>query len=414
MASSRRTAPLPAETAPRPATWIVAGCLILLGICLAPQAFAQVAAPAIASPQALLMDFDSGTVLFERDADTQVAPANLTKLMTMALVFRTIETGKITPDDALTVSEYAWRKGGAPSGSTAMFAALNSRIKVSDLMRGVMVQSGNDAALVLAEGIAGNELAFAGRMNDEAKRLGLTGSTFRNATGLADPGQVTTARDMARLATHVIRTYPQDYAIYSEKEFTWNKIRQLNRNPLLGMSLGADGLVTGYLKDAGFNVVGSAVQNGQRLIVVILGAKSDKERAEDARKLLEWGFRSFEQRVLFTDGQVVGDAAMYGGTLGNAPLVGVGAIRLLVPRDGTERITARIQYVGPIPAPVEKGQELARLRIFRGEQMALDVPLVAAEAVPRGPLWRRALDGAYELVVTLARQGYDKLKSRLG
>ncbi|MCK0197811.1 D-alanyl-D-alanine carboxypeptidase [Ancylobacter sp. 6x-1] len=388
--------------------------LVLAAFSVPRDAAAQATPPVVATPAALLMDFDSGTILFERAADTQVQPANLTKIMTAAAVFRALAEGKLKADDTLSVSEYAWRKGGAPSGSTAMFAALNSRIAVSDLLRGMIIQSGNDAAMVLAEGIAGNELAFAGKMNEEAKRIGLTGSTFRNASGLSDPGQLTTARDMARLAAFIIRTYPDKYEIYSEKEFTWNKIRQLNRNPLLGMSLGADGLTTGYLKDSGFNLVGSALQNGQRLVLVLLGAKSDKERAEDARKLLEWGFRTFEQKPLFARDEPVGEAVLFGGEKGSVPLVGASAISLLVARDGSEKLTAKIHYTGPVPAPVAKGQQLATLQVYRGEQVALEVPLFAAADVAQGPLWRRALDAGYELSVSLLRQGYAKVKERIG
>ncbi|WP_081853102.1 D-alanyl-D-alanine carboxypeptidase family protein [Bosea sp. 117] len=390
---------------------VAAGLALALIVAAVRPLLAQAEPPNIASPQAILIDYDSGTVLFERNADTPGAPASLTKLMTMLVVFREIREARLSVEDEMTVSEYAWRTGGAPSGSSTMFAALNSRIKVGDLLRGEIIQSGNDAAIILAEGIAGNELAFSGKMNDEAARMGLTGSRFLNASGLDNPDQKTTARDMAKIATTIIRTYPEFYPIYSEREFTWNKIRQLNRNPLLGMSLGADGLKTGYTKEFGYNLVGSAMQNGQRLILVVMGAKTDKERAEDARKLLEWGYRSFESRTLFAPGQIVGEAVLYGGARGGAPLVGDGPIKLLVPREGGERITARIQYEGPIPAPVTKGTELARLRVFRGDQIALDVPLLAAEDVEQGPLWRRAMDGAYELVVGLVRQGYAKLRS---
>ena len=372
-------------------------------------AFAQAQGPTIASPQAILIDYDSGTVLFERAADTQSPPASLAKLMTMAVVFREITEGRLKVDDHFRVSEYAWRRGGAPSGSATMFAALNSNIAVSDLMRGAIIPSGNDAAIVMAEGISGNELSFSGKMNDEVKTIGMTNSVFHNSSGLGDPDQKTTARDLGKLAAHIIRTYPQFYTIFAEPDFLWSKIRQSNRNPLLGMSLGADGFMTGYLKEGGFNIVGSAVNGGQRLIVVVMGAKTDKERSEDVRKLLEWGFRSFESRLLFEKDQQVGEAVLYGGTRGGAPLVGNGAIRVLVPRNGDDRITAKIQYEGPIPAPVEKGKEIARLRVFRGDQLALDVPLLAAETVPQGPLWRRAMDGAYELVVGLFRQGYAKL-----
>lgn len=381
-------------------------------LCAATSGYAQ-QGPSIAAPQAILVDFDSGTVLFEKAADTQNFPASLAKLMTMAVVFREVAEGRLSPDAELKVSEYAWRRGGAPSGGATMFAALNSSIKISDLMRGAIIPSGNDAAIILAEGIAGNELAFSVKMNDEAKRLGLESSSFHNPNGLSDPDQKTTARDLARLAAHIIREYPDLYKIYSEPDFTWSKIRQNNRNPLLGMSLGADGFMTGYLKESGFNLVGSAVQDGQRLIVVIMGAKTDKERAEDARKLLEWGFRSFESRLLFGQDQTVGEATLYGGMKGSVPLVGTGPIKVLVPRSGDERISARIRYEGPIVAPVEKGAKVARLEVSRGDQVALEVPLYASDTVEAGPLWRRALDGAYELMVGLLRQGYDEVMRKV-
>ncbi|MBS7542594.1 D-alanyl-D-alanine carboxypeptidase family protein [Ancylobacter oerskovii] len=385
--------------------------IVLVAAFSGSPAQAQSQPPVIASPQAILVDYESGTVLFERGADTRVAPGSIAKMMTTAVVFQELAEGRLTLDTSYKVSEYAWRHGGAPSGGATMFAGINTSIKVSDLLRGAIIPSGNDATIILAEGIAGNELAFAQKMNEEAKKIGLTDSVFANASGLSDPTQLTTARDMMRLATHIIRQFPQFYTIYSEADFLWNKIRQSNRNPLLGMSLGADGFQTGYLKESGFNLVGSAIQNDQRLILVILGAKSDKERAEDARKLFEWGFRAFEAKLLFDKGQVVGEAALYGGERGGVPLAGTSAIRLLVPRNGAERINARILYEGPIDAPVAAGTELARLRVMRGDQLALEVPLVAAEDVVRGPLWRRALDGAYELVVGLARQGFSKLKS---
>ncbi len=389
-------------------------CLALFVVILAPMTPAGAQqGPVTAAPQAILVDFDSGTVLFEKAADTQNYPASLAKLMTMAVVFREVAEGRLSRDTEFKVSEYAWRRGGAPSGGATMFAALNSSIKVSDLMRGAIIPSGNDAAIILAEGIAGNELAFSVKMNDEAKRLGLTASSFHNTNGLSDPDQKTTARDLARLAAHIIREYPDLYTIYSEPDFTWSKIRQNNRNPLLGMSLGADGFMTGYLKESGFNLVGSAVQDGQRLIVVIMGAKTDKERAEDARKLLEWGFRSFESRALFGQGETVGEATLYGGMKGSVPLVGKGPIKVLVPRSGDERVSARIRYEGPIAAPVEKGAQIARLEVSRGDQVALEVPLYAADTVEPGPLWRRALDGAYELMVGLLRQGYDEVMRKV-
>lgn len=390
------------------------GICTLLLVGLVVPASAQSQPPTIAAPQAILLDYDSGTVLFERAADTPNFPGSVAKMMAVAVVFREIEEGRLSPDAEFKVSEYAWRRGGAPSGGATMFAGLNTSIKVSDLLRGAIIPSGNDATIVLAEGIAGNELGFSVKMNEEAKRIGMTGSSFHNSNGLSDPDQKTTARDLAKLASFIIRSYPDLYKIYSEPDFLWNKIRQNNRNPLLAMSLGADGFQTGYLKEAGFNLVGSAVQGDQRLVVVLLGEKTEKERAEDARKLLEWGFRSFESRALFEAGQIVGEATIYGGQSGGVPLTGTSAIRLLVPRNGDERVTARIRYEGPIHAPVQKGAELARLEISRGDQIALEVPLVAAEGVAEGPLWRRAMDGAYELMVGLLRDGYAKIAARLG
>src|SRR5437763_7214647 len=252
-----------------------------------------------AAPYAILIEAESGTVLFEKNADKLNPPASMSKLMTTELVLHTIEQGKLKWDDEMTISENAWRKGGAPSGGSAMFAALNSRVSVSDLMHGVMIQSGNDACIALAEGIAGSELAFADMMNKRARELGLTQSHFTNSTGVHEPDHVMTVRELAKLAQHIIKTYPEAYKIYAEREFTWNKVRQQNRNPLLAMGIGADGLKTGYTKEAGYGLTASAVNNGLRLILVVHGFKTMKERAEEARKLMEGGFRALESRQLF-------------------------------------------------------------------------------------------------------------------
>src|SRR6187399_372956 len=239
-----------------------------------------------AAPYAILMDADTGTVLFERNSDKVNPPASMSKLMTTEVVLHAIAEGKLKFDDEMTISENAWRKGGAPSGSSAMFAQLNSRVSVRDLLHGVMIQSGNDACIALAEGIAGSELAFADMMNKRARELGLTQSNFTNSTGLHEPEHKMTARELAKLAQHLIRTYPDTYKFYAEREFTWNKVRQQNRNPLLAMGIGADGLKTGFTKEAGYGLTGSAVNNGLRLIVVGNGLKSEKERADEAKKLL--------------------------------------------------------------------------------------------------------------------------------
>src|SRR3954468_11311571 len=226
------------------------------------------------APHAMLMDAESGTILFEKNADQLVPPASLAKLMTAEVVFNEVAQGRLALDKEFIVSEDAWRSGGAPSHTSSMFAPIHSRARVQDLLYGTSVQSGNDACIALAEGIAGSERRFAEMMTKRARELGLVKSNFTNATGLPDPGLVVTTRELARLAQHIIKTYPQFYPIYGEKEFTWNKIRQLNRNPLLAMNIGADGMKTGFTEGAGYGLVGSATQNGLRLIVVINGMKS--------------------------------------------------------------------------------------------------------------------------------------------
>lgn len=357
------------------------------------------------APHAILIDAESGTVLFEKAADQPVPPASLLKLMTAEVVFNEIKEGNLKLDEEFIISERAWRKGGAPSGGSTMYAAIHSRIKVADLLKGVIIHSANDACIALAEGIAGNEESFARLMNGRAHEIGLTKSNFANPHGLPDPGNRVTARDLAKLSQHLIKTYPEFYKIYGQQEFTWNKIRQLNRNPLLPMNIGADGLKTGFTQEAGYNLVGSAVQNGLRLIVVVTGLKTAKDRADEAKKLLEWGFKGFESRPLFAEGQVVGDAKLYGGAQGSVSLVGKGAIHLMVPRNSSDKILARVVYNGPVQAPVRKGQPIGTLKVWRGDSLTLEVPLEAAEGVDRGNLPRRAFDAASELVIGLFRAG---------
>ena len=362
-----------------------------------------------AAPYAILLDADNGTVLFEKGADTPVPPSSLAKLMTAELVFKQLTDDKLKLEDEFLVSENAWRRGGAPSRTSSMFAELHSRVKVKDLISAVIIQSANDACIVLAEGIAGNEGAFATRMNARAKELGLNSANFRNPTGLPDKAMKISVRDLSRLAQHIIRTYPQFYNIYGEKEFTWNNIRQYNRNPLLNLGIGADGMKTGFTNDGGYGLVGSAVQRGWRLIVVVNGLKTDKERAEEGKRLLEWGFRSFEAKLLFADGQNIGDAKVYGGKTGSVPLVAKGAVNVMVQKNTSEKIIARVVYTGPVPAPITQGQPIAKLKITRGDIVALEVPLQAAESVETGSMTGRAIDAVSELFVNLIRTGTGKL-----
>ncbi len=360
-------------------------------------------------PNALLLDTNSDSVLFEKGGDQLVPPASLAKLMTLEFVFNEIKQGRLKLDQEFVISENAWRKGGAPSHGSTMFAAIHSRVSLDDLLHGIIVDSANDACIAIAEGIAGNEAAFGEMLTKRAREIGLEKSTFTNATGYSDPNLRVTPRELAYLARHIMRTYPDFYSYFSEREFTWNKIRQTNRNPLLAMGIGADGLKTGETSEAGFNLVGSAVQDNLRLIVVITGARSDKERAEEARKMLEWGFHGFEARVLFAEGQTVGEARVFGGDTRYVPLIAPGTISVMMPRNGGEHLLARIIYSGPVPAPVSKGQNIGKLKVWRGESLALEVPLRAAEDVGTGSMSHRAMDAATELMIGLFRAGVNKL-----
>ena len=360
---------------------------------------------ATAAPYAILIDADSGSVLFEKAADQATPPSSMAKLMTSEVVFHELTESKLKLDDEFQISEDAWRRGGAPSHTSSMFAPIYSRVRVQDLLTAAIVQSANDACIALSQGIAGNETAFAMKMNARAKEIGLTSSNFTNATGLPDPGLKSTVRDLAKLAQYLIKTYPDFYKYYGEKEFTWNKIRQQNRNPLLAMNIGADGLKTGYTEDGGYGLVGSAERDGLRLIVVINGLKSEKERGEEGRRLLEWGFHGFETKMLFAEGQIVGEARLFGGEQMHVPLVGQDVIALMVPRGNNDRISAKVVYNGPVLAPVARGQPIGKLRVSRGDRVALEAPLIAAESVGRGGMARRALDAVGELVIGLIRSG---------
>ncbi len=353
---------------------------------------------------AYLVDAGTGTVLFSKNGDAPMVPASTTKVMTAEVVFHEIKDGRLKLDDKFTVSEHAWRDGGTKSGGSTMFLAVNSSVRVEDLLRGLIIQSGNDAAITLAEGVAGSEEAFAKLMNDRAKVIGMTHSHFTNPWGRGDPDHRVTASDMARLAQWVIETYPDFYKMFGEREFTWNKIKQPNRNPLLNMNIGADGLKTGDLAESGYGLVGSAVQNDERLIVVVNGLKTARDRANESQKLLAWGFRTFEERTLFPANETVGTASVYGGERSEVALGTVKPITVLVPRGSGERLAGRIVYTGPLMAPVAKGAEVARLVVTRGTTQLVEVPLQTVEDVPVGSLQKRALDAGLELVGGFIRE----------
>jgi D-alanyl-D-alanine carboxypeptidase (penicillin-binding protein 5/6) len=362
------------------------------------------------APTAILIEASSGSVLFEKNADELRAPSSMMKLMTAEVVFNAIKSGVVKLTDEYRISENAWRKGGAPSGTSTMFAAINSKVSVDDLLHGAIIQSGNDACIALAEGIAGNERIFASDfMTKRARELGMTRSTFANSNGLPDPGNKMTVRELGMLARHIILDFPEFYKLFGEKEFTWNKIRQPNRNPLLNAMEGADGLKTGYTKEGGYGMVGSAVQNGTRLIVVVNGLEDSEDRATEAKKMLEWGFRNFESRTLIAADQPVGYAKVFGGDSRSVKLVAKEPVKVMVHKNGSDKLIARVVYSGPVRAPIQAGQKVGVVRVWRSGAIAVETPVYTAEAIGTGSTVRRAIDGASELVIGMFRAGAEKL-----
>lgn len=347
--------------------------------------------------QAFMIDAVTGTVLYEKDADALVPPASLAKLMTMEVVFHALKTGRHKIDEQFAVSENAWRKGGAPSGTSTMFAVLKSSIPLGDLIRGTIIQSANDACIIIAEGFAGSEEAFAVQMNERAKVLGLSKSVFKNSNGLPEPGQFVTMRELVQLGSHIWREYPEFYKIYSEREFTWNKITQRNRNPLLGLDIGADGMKTGFTEESGYAIVGSAERNGLRLFMAMSGLATDKERAEEARKMLEWGQSSFSKVPLFAADEIMGEASVFGGTALSVPVGSQSPVSILVATQNKLRLKAHVSYKGPVIAPVSKGQEIGELKVFSGDTLVQVTPVVALGDVAVGSLQDRAVSAAKEL-----------------
>ncbi|WP_189521769.1 MULTISPECIES: D-alanyl-D-alanine carboxypeptidase family protein [unclassified Mesorhizobium] len=349
--------------------------------------------------QAFMIDADTGTVLFSKDADKPIPPASMAKLMTMEVVFNALKSGRLKFDDTFVVSENAWRKGGAPSGTSTMFAKLKSAIRLEDLIQGVTVQAANDGCIVIAEGMAGSEDNFAGEMTERARQIGLKTSTFVNSTGLPADGQQTNVRELAQLALHLWREYPDFYRYYGLKDFTWNKISQRNRNPLLAMDIGADGLAVGASETSGFGIVASVSHDGKRVIAAMSGLANDKERAEEARKLLDWGVRSFEKTEIFAKDEVVGEAQVFGGAKSGVTLKAKGPIDIFLPITNRDKLTARIVYTGPVAAPVEEGQPVGALRVWIGDTLSQETPLFAAETIGVGTLPQRALDAVKELAI---------------
>ncbi|HEY8194172.1 MAG TPA: D-alanyl-D-alanine carboxypeptidase family protein [Hyphomicrobium sp.] len=373
--------------------WFVAAALIAAFCMVAADSAAAADNFATKAPRAILMDAATGAVLFQQNADELAPPASMSKLMTLAVLFRALKEGRLHMTDEFTMSVNAWRNGGAPSGTSAMMVPVNTKTSINELIQGVTVQSGNDAAMCIAEGMAGTEAAFAHMMNDEARRIGLTKSTFANATGLGDPHQLMTARDLATLARYVIATYPDYYPFFGQKEFRYRKHRFINRNPLLFLDIGADGLKTGHIAASGYGLVGSAVQDGKRLIVVVGGLEKADQRKEEAVKLLDWGFRSFSSVRLFDANEVVGRARVWGGKIWYVPLAAKDDVMFTVPKyPANQRISAEIVYKAPLKPPVKKGDQVAMLKISSSSSASAEVPLYATEDVQNGGIIRQGVD----------------------
>jgi serine-type D-Ala-D-Ala carboxypeptidase (penicillin-binding protein 5/6) len=400
---------------PRSRWGLIASFLLLAGLQCAQPAVAQTlpavtpadkGAPAQAAPngfvteakQVLLVEEETGTVLFEKNTSTPFTSASLAKLMTVEVVLDALKNGKLSLSQEFPVSEYAWRTGGAPSRTAAMFAAIRSRVSVEALLKGAMVDMANDACLVLAEGMAGSEDAFVKLMNARAVAMGLKDSHFANATGLPNPDNKVSARDMIALAEHIKSTYPEFYKLYAQPEFEWNKITQRNRNPLLGQVPGVDGLVAGFAEGEGYSIVASAEQNGVRLYLALAGSATDKTRQDDATRAFAWGFSAFEKRRLFEAGQTVGKASVYGGNPGEISLASPYAVDVYVPTDAVGRLTAKVVYRWPLRPPIAAGQEVARLHVMLGDKELRDLPLQAVEPAQVGPLLKRVRDAVVELL----------------
>lgn len=349
--------------------------------------------------QAFMIDAETGTVLFSKDPDTPFPPASLAKIMTMEVVFHAIKAGELSMDDEFVVSENAWRTGGAPSRTSTMFAALGSSIRLQDLVQGVIVQSANDGCIIIAEGMAGSEESFARLMTERAREIGLTKSVFVNSTGLPAEGQFVTARELVRLAEHMWREYPEFYRYYSQADFTWNNIFQRNRNPLLSLNIGADGLQTGFTEGSGYAIIGSTDREGRRTFLALGGMESDSQRADESRRILDWGMRAFETLEIFAAGEVVGEAKTFGGAKSGVALRAEGPVSILVPLENRDRLIARIVYEGPVVAPIEEGAPIGALKVWIGDAMSQQTPLFAAESVGVGKLHQRAIDSVEELLI---------------
>ncbi len=350
------------------------------------------AAPTLGAESYILVDFNSGRVLVEHNADLRVEPASITKLMTAYVVFHELDEGNITLQETVPISEKAWRTGGS-----RMFIDPKMQVSVEDLIRGMVIQSGNDACVALAEHVAGSEEAFAELMNMYAQRLGMTATNFRNSTGLPDPDHYTTARDIAILSAATIRDFPDFYGWYSEKEFTFNNIRQHNRNTLLWRDPAIDGLKTGHTEAAGYCLAASAKRDGMRLISAVMGSSSESSRASETQTLLNYGFRFFETHRLYSAGEILNRSRVWKGDSEKVSLGLLEDLYITIPRGSYGQLEAVMDVDASIVAPLDKGSQHGAVRVNLAEEEMLQAPLVALESVNEGSLFQIAKDHILQL-----------------
>ena len=363
------------------------------------------------APEAILIDVDTGTVLFDKNADKPFAPASMSKIMTLEILFKKLKAGEITLDTEFPVSLHAWKTGGAPSRTTSMFVPLNQTAKVGELIPGITVQNGNDAAIAVAEGLSGSEDAFAQAMNDEARALGLEKSTFANATGLPNPGNQMTARDLAKLSIHLIKTYPDYYSYFAQKEFKYRAHTFKNLNPLLNAPIPVDGLKTGFVEGAGFGFTASAVKDGRRIVAVMNGFQSDHDRREETQKFLNWGFVNFKAYKVFAKDETVGEARVWGGQKWTVPLKTQSDAMILLPVNAKDRrIKAQIVYLGPLKPPVKEGDRVGEVRITsEANGISNSVPLYAAANMEAAGMVSKGIDSVLLGVNSYVAQAVMKL-----
>ena len=372
--------------------------LVLLFIALLAQMHLAAAQPSpafqTAAAEAILIDASTGAILFEKNADKLFAPASMSKIMTLEILFKKLKAGEISLETEFPVSLYAWKTGGAPSRTTSMFVPLNQTAKVGEFIQGIAVQNANDACIAVAEGLGGTDEAFAQMMTDEARAIGLEKSTFGNSSGLPHPANLMTARELAKLSIYIINEYPEYYQYFSQKEFKYRSYNFRNINPLLNASIPADGLKLGFTEGAGYGVVASAMKDGRRLVAVMNGFESDHERRDETLKFLSWGFVNFKSYKVFDKDEVVGEARVWGGLKWGVPVKTNSEVRILLPVAAKDlRIKAQIVYLGPLKPPVKEGTKVAEVRITsESTGTSNTAPLYAAADIQAGGIVSKGID----------------------